>query len=204
VFGWASLLMVGWSLLVPEGRPAPRLEATTLEGADWSEQLTGQVTIVEFFATWCPHCRRSLPGYQRLQETRPVRLIIVDVEEDPALVAAFFTEHPPPTGAGVLVDPDGRASRAFGVKGFPSGVLIDQAGIVRSSFSGWSDADVAHLAAMIDELRRPPAASGESATARRSAPAAAPRRRGGKKNVSAPRPRTHDERARDLGVEVLR
>jgi thiol-disulfide isomerase/thioredoxin len=203
VFGWASLLIVGWSLLIPPGRPAPRLEAATLEGVEWSAQLTGDVTIVEFFATWCPHCRRSLAGYQRLMETRSFRLIIVDVEENPAMVAAFFSEHRPPTGAGILVDPDGNASRTFGVKGFPASFLIDQAGVVRTSFSGWGDDSAAFLAEQIDELRRPPRARGEAVTSRR-ATELGPRRRGGKKNVSPPRPRTHDERARDLGVEVLR
>ena len=72
--------------------------------------LTGEITIVEFFATWCPRCRQSLPDHCALAAARQVRLIIVDVDEDPALVQAFFAREPPPPDAGVLVDicPDAR------------------------------------------------------------------------------------------------
>jgi cytochrome c biogenesis protein CcmG/thiol:disulfide interchange protein DsbE len=199
-----SLAIMAGGLLIPAGRTTPPLQAFTLEGEAWNERLTGQVTIVEFFATWCPHCRRSLAGYQWLQQTRRVRMIIVDVEEEPALVAAFFTEHPPPSGAGVLVDPSKHASRRWGVTGYPTTYLLDAAGVVRRSFSGWDDDSAAELAELIDDLRRPPPPPGARATVGSKSPSRPARRRGGKKNSSPARPPTHDERARQLGVEVLR
>ena len=109
VTGLLVWLVAGSALLIPAGKPAPTLEARTLEDRAWSETLTGQVTIVEFFATWCPHCRRSLAGYHALAAARQVRLIIVDVGEEPALVQAFFARNPPPPNAGVLLDPTDRA-----------------------------------------------------------------------------------------------
>jgi len=194
MFVLLSFLLAGINLLIPAGRPTPPLEAQTLDGAPWSAQLSGQVTIVEFFATWCPHCRRSLAGYHALLADRPVRLIIVDVEEEPEVVADFFARHPPPRGAAVVIDPEGRARRMWGVTGFPAAYLIDKAGVVRDSFSGWGDDSARDLAKQIDALNRGPIEPKPPA----------PRRRGTKKAPPAARPPSHDERARQLGVEVVR
>jgi cytochrome c biogenesis protein CcmG, thiol:disulfide interchange protein DsbE len=141
----ALALVAGSSLLVPEGRAAPRLDGQTLEGRAWSETLTGSITIVEFFATWCPRCRHSLVDLHKLAAARQVRLIIVDVDEDRALVVDFFTRHPPPPNAGVLVDQSGSAQANWGVTGFPSVFLVDEAGIVRESFAGWGEGSLRNL-----------------------------------------------------------
>jgi thiol-disulfide isomerase/thioredoxin len=159
VLALALLWMASGGLLVPAGRPAPYLEGQTLEGNTWGAELTGQVTIVEFFASWCPHCRRSLPGYRALVAERRVQLIIVDVEEEPALVREFFTDNPPPPGTGILVDPEGHIRRRWGVAGLPAAFLIDQTGTVRASFAGWGDDTVRRLARKIDDLNKPPPAA---------------------------------------------
>ena len=143
------------ALLVPAGRPAPYLEGKTLEGNSWGAELTGQVTIVEFFASWCPHCRRSLDGYRSLVAERRVQLIIVDVEEEPALVKEFFTRNPLPPGAGILLATEGQIKRRWGVSGLPAVFLIDQTGTVRDSFAGWGSSAARELAEQIDVLNKP-------------------------------------------------
>src|SRR6185503_4798182 len=149
----ALALVLGSDLLVPEGQPAPQLEGRTLDGRAWSDRITGELTIVEFFATWCPKCRHSLADQHRLAATRPVRLIIVDVDEDPLLVQAFFTRNPPPANAGLLIDQSGSARANWGVTGFPAVFVIDKAGIVRETLSGWGDRSAKYLAQRIDWLQ---------------------------------------------------
>jgi thiol-disulfide isomerase/thioredoxin len=190
-----QLVVMAAGLRLSAGAPAPRLEALTFEGNAWSEQLAGRVTIVDFFATWCPHCRESLAGYARLKATRDVRVIIVDVEEEPALVGRFFVDHPPPEGVGVLLDPTGAARRAWGVTVFPTAYLIDQSGVIRGSFSGWGDSSGHRLAKQIDALQRPVSAAPPPTTS-------GPPARGKQRPV--PRATTLDERARQMGVEVIR
>jgi len=204
----ALALLAGSSQLIPTGRPAPTLEGQTLEGQPWTANLTGEITIVEFFATWCPKCRQSLPDHHALAAARQVRLIIVDVDEEPALVHAFFTSHPPPPGAGVLVDLSGSARRNWGVTGFPSVYVVDAAGIVRGRFAGWDETCARELAERIDAIRNPPKLASKKASAPPAAAAGkgtAARRRRGK---APPPPRepglSPDEHARSLGVEVLR
>jgi cytochrome c biogenesis protein CcmG/thiol:disulfide interchange protein DsbE len=207
-FAFALLcLTASDALLVAAGRPAPYLEGKTLDGNSWGAELTGQVTIVEFFASWCPHCRRSLAGYRSLVAERRVQLIIVDVEEDPALVKAFFTRNPPPGGAGILLDTDGRIRRRWGVSGLPGVFLIDQTGTVRDSFAGWGDDVARDLARQIDALNA--AASPASDSAQKPAARQLTRRTRGPRRqlpqkLPAARAATPDERARQLGVEVIR
>jgi cytochrome c biogenesis protein CcmG/thiol:disulfide interchange protein DsbE len=201
-------LFLGSSSLIPVGRPAPALEGQALDGQPWAANLTGEITIVEFFATWCPKCRQSLPDHRALAAARQVRLIIVDVDEDPALVQAFFAREPPPPDAGVLVDRSGSARQNWGVTGFPSVYVIDKAGIIRGRFAGWNDTCARELAERIDSIRRAEkrAVAAVDAAAKRpgSAPAGSARRGRGK----APQPRDRgispDEHARQLGVEVIR
>jgi len=204
-------LVAGSALLIPAGKPAPTLEARTLEDRAWSETLTGQVTIVEFFATWCPHCRRSLGDQYKVAGARQVRIIIVDVDEDPALVHEFFARNPPPGNAGVLVDQAGRARANWGVTGFPAVFVVDEAGIIRKRFSGWGDDSAQELVEQIDWLQGGERRAAAAAAAKQTAAAAAKqtavgRRRRGKAPPPPPRDRTvsPDEHARQLGVEVLR
>jgi thiol-disulfide isomerase/thioredoxin len=196
------------ALLVPAGRPAPYLEGKTLDGNSWGAELTGQITIVEFFASWCPHCRRSLASYPALIADRQVQLIIVNVEEDPALVQAFFTRYPPPGRAGILLDTEGQIKRRWGVSGLPAVFLIDQTGTVRESFAGWGDGTVGRLAKKIDAMNRPPTApasvAAPDATARRQTKPMRGNRRQAPARQPAARPADLDERARQLGVEVIR
>ncbi len=198
--GLVSLLFFAAGLLIPPGRPSPPLVARTMAGKVWRGQISGEVTIVEFSATWCPHCRRSLASYHTLLASRPVRLIVIDVDEDPAVVAAYFARHRLPPGAGLLVDFEGHARRTWGVTAFPAVFLIDKAGVVRDSFSGWDDAGgIRYLAERIDEINRVGTREGAHARAK---PALTRRDRNGK--VLRARPPTPDARARALGVEVIR
>jgi thiol-disulfide isomerase/thioredoxin len=164
--GSASLVLVAASLLsgappsalIPPGRPSPPLVARTMDGEVWRAQLGGEVTIVEFSATWCPHCRSSMAAYRTLLAARRVRVIVVDVDEDPQVIQEYFARHPLPSGVKLLVDLEERARRTWGVTQFPAVFLVDQRGIIRDSFSGWDDAGgVRYLIREIDALqpRRP-------------------------------------------------
>jgi thiol-disulfide isomerase/thioredoxin len=160
--GSASLFLVAASLLggpppsalIPPGRPSPTLVARTTDGEVWRAKLAGEVTIVEFSATWCPHCRSSMAAYRTLLAARRVRVIVVDVDEDPQVIQEYFARHPLPAGVRLLVDLEEHARRTWGVTQFPAVYLIDQRGIIRDSFTGWDDAGgVRYLIREIDALQ---------------------------------------------------
>lgn len=191
-----ALLLAGE--LLPVGTPAPAIEARGADGHAWGQDFEGRITIVDFFATWCPHCRRSIADYERLvaklndKAGDRVRLVIVDVEEEPALVRAFFARRKLP-GAEIVIDRSGATRRAWRVTGFPSMYVVDRKGVIRDAESGWGDDTYRFLSEMIPFLENEDA----------------PREKGSRRRPRSERSKTRalspdDERARQLGVEVLR
>ena len=191
------LLLGARGVLLPTGTPAPAIEARGSDGRPVGEDFEGTVTIVDFFATWSPSGREALPDYQRLKTAfgDRVRLVIVDVKEDPATVRAFFARRLP-EGAELAVDRSGATARAWRVTAYPTVYLLDRHGVVRDSWSGWGDDTYAYLADMIPTLEKEDARPRTARGGKRGRPAAD--RPNAKRTVSS-----EDERARAMGVEIL-
>jgi len=78
------------------GAPAPDFTLPNLEGASVSlSGLRGKVVILDFWATWCPPCRREIPGFVELKKAYGDRgLEIVGVsDEDRDTVTAFAKDN---------------------------------------------------------------------------------------------------------------
>lgn len=114
--------------------PAPAWKLTTLDGAEISgESLRGKVVVLNFWATWCPPCRKEIPDFVDLQREWGERgLVFIGVSMDhqgEAVVRAFADQYGInyPVAMG-----DQRIAEAFGgVEGLPTTFIIDrQGGIV--------------------------------------------------------------------------
>ncbi|MSO56070.1 MAG: TlpA family protein disulfide reductase [Acidobacteria bacterium] len=99
------------------------LDGRTLSSKDWK----GRVTLVNFWATWCPPCRAEIPDLIRLQERYKDQLQIIGVSADegsPAEVAKFAAEHRM-NYAVVMETPE--LTKAFpGIFALPTTFVIDQ------------------------------------------------------------------------------
>jgi thiol-disulfide isomerase/thioredoxin len=121
------------------GRVLGPLPVVPLGHESAAPRFEGQVTLLNFWATWCPPCRRELPGLARLaarlaNEPR-FRLVAVNVGsggDDPAALATetreFLATRGIPLGiegipATFLVGPDARVRRAW--VGFRAGDEAD-------------------------------------------------------------------------------
>lgn len=64
----ALLLLCGLSAVAaPAGRPLPALQATLLDGQELRlNQAPGRVTLISYWATWCPSCIKEMPELDRL------------------------------------------------------------------------------------------------------------------------------------------
>ena len=61
----------------------PDLKMSTLDGRTiTSKDLEGKVTLVNFWATWCPPCRAEIPDLVKLQEQYKDQLIVIGVSSD--------------------------------------------------------------------------------------------------------------------------
>lgn len=192
--------MAGEVLFPPSPVVAPALEIATLDGEAMNDQpAKGHPTIVVFVATWCGVCRKATPELAAFVAKRPdVQLVIVDVGENPKRVQAFFQQFPPPPGALVGVDPQARAARAYGQKAFPTIFVLDTDGKLRARWEGRLGGGAGALRRVVGK-----ALSGRSG----SPPATDPSAPKSRHEPGAPAPDStaaEDERARKMGVEVLR
>ncbi|MFZ0790841.1 MAG: TlpA disulfide reductase family protein [Chromatiaceae bacterium] len=117
-----------------EPAPAPALRLEDLDGNlhDLAD-LRGRLVLVNFWATWCPPCRREMPSLERLYQQlrdRGLTVLAVDVGEDSDTVFAFTGQLDPAPSFPLLLDAESRAVEDWGVKGLPTSFLIDPQGRV--------------------------------------------------------------------------
>jgi peroxiredoxin len=106
----------------------------TLPGLDGQphdlDGLKGQVGFLYFWATWCPHCSRELPSsIEKLhRELGPQGLAMwaINIAERPEDVASWIKQRG--ISVPVLLDTDGRVTRAYRVTGTPTVVLLGRDG----------------------------------------------------------------------------
>jgi cytochrome c biogenesis protein CcmG/thiol:disulfide interchange protein DsbE len=111
------------------GDRAPALDGATLDGRPTSvARVAGAVTVVDFFATWCEPCRRSVADLDTLPG---VKLVIVAVQGDVPAVREYFARHPPPASATVVLPGAADSARRWGADRLPTVFFLDRGLTVR-------------------------------------------------------------------------
>ncbi len=125
----------------PRRAPTPLLDALNLQGQRVSlADFKGRVLVLNFWASWCEPCRAEMPTLQQLPMVLgedQVAVLGLNFKEGPRRIAQFTQ------AAGVTLpvalDPHGENARAWGVKVFPTTVLIDPSGRPRMRIRGEVD-----------------------------------------------------------------
>jgi thiol-disulfide isomerase/thioredoxin len=124
------------------GKPSPDIRVTALGGGApvALSSLRGRIVVIDFWATWCPPCRKGLPDTLRLHKSLTGKgvSVLAITDEKPEIVRSFvanngFKSLP------VFVDSDRSASKSFAVTAIPTMVVIDRAGNVVAYFVGLQD-----------------------------------------------------------------
>jgi len=100
-----------------------------MQGKSWTlRSLQGQVVLVNFWATWCPPCRKEMPDlealYRRFKDQGLVILAISD--EEAAKVKSYLAEKP--VTYPILLDPGRKVNDLFLINGIPKSFVYDRKG----------------------------------------------------------------------------
>lgn len=122
-----------------EGKPAPVFKVDLLGGGtlDLASHKDKNVVVLDFWATWCPPCRVSMPIVDRVAKRfadKGVVAYAVNLVEDPQTVEAFLKRNP--LEAKVAMDKDGKVAKQYGIQSIPLILVIDKEGVVQKVYEG--------------------------------------------------------------------
>ncbi len=106
-----------------------------LPGFSTADLKTGQVAVVNIWASWCVPCRQEHPFLIKLKQQTSVRLFGLNYKDKKANANRFLNQLGNPYDA-VGVDPKGRTSIDWGVYGIPETFVVDGEGVIRFKYVG--------------------------------------------------------------------
>jgi thiol-disulfide isomerase/thioredoxin len=154
----ADLPPLSHSLTMQAPKPAPALKLKDLDGKTHDlAQLRGKVVLINFWATWCPPCRREMPSMERLAQAfkgQPLVMLAVDVGEDPDTIEAFTSQLDTVPTFPILLDTRSRSMQAWKVAGLPTTFLVDRQGRIVASAIGGREFDHPEIVKTVGVLLR--------------------------------------------------
>lgn len=108
------------------GKPLPALKG--LDFIKANPNIKGKPAIVEFWATWCPPCRESIPHLNAIYDKYQKQgLEVIGISNESKPVVKKFIETTP-MKYHVAIDEGSKYSKPFDIEGIPHAFLVDKSG----------------------------------------------------------------------------
>ncbi len=101
--------------------------------------LRGKFVYLDFWASWCAPCKRSFPWMNSLQQrygADGLQVVAINVDTKRADADQFLAATP--AAFVIAYDPTGATPKKYAIKGMPSSVLIDPAGKIIATHTGFT------------------------------------------------------------------
>jgi cytochrome c biogenesis protein CcmG, thiol:disulfide interchange protein DsbE len=115
------------------GTKAPSLDLPPLAGANLpaltSAAISGKLTLVNVFASWCVPCRDEHPLLKQLSSDPRIQIVAINYKDKSDNALRFLGELGNPYKA-IGIDPNGKAAIDWGVYGIPESYLVAPDGTI--------------------------------------------------------------------------
>jgi len=166
----ANLIMIALLLMpfsghaVEEGELAPDFTLPGVRSSDNAitlSNLQGSIVYVDFWASWCLPCLRSLPQIQSLYEKyaeQGFEVVAITIDDPIEDALDFLEDLEIPLSYHVVADHTADVMDRYGVVGMPTSFLIDRSGRIQKVHKGFREGDTELLEqALIALLQADPA-----------------------------------------------
>ena len=111
----------------------PEFETNSLFGDEKfysSKELKHEITLVNFFATWCKPCRDEHVYIQRFKDEKALNIIGINYKDNPKKTVQWLKKLGNPY-SNIAIDRNGRIAIDWGVYGIPETFIVDSKGIIK-------------------------------------------------------------------------
>ncbi|NKF51965.1 DsbE family thiol:disulfide interchange protein [Shewanella sp. WXL01] len=127
-----------------EGKPVPAFKLEKLENASefiTNEDLKGQVSVLNVWATWCPACKYEHPFLMMLARQNIMPIYGINYRDERGAAIRELRREGDPYEKNIF-DVDGRLGLDLGVYGAPETFIVDHNGIIRFRYAGPIDQNI--------------------------------------------------------------
>lgn len=142
-----GLLVSVQAAAVEEGQPAPDFTLPGVRDSDSTVQLSelqGKVVYVDFWASWCLPCLRSLPqinGLYQQYRDQGFEVVAITIDDPVEDATEFLDDLDVPLAYSVVLDATADVMDQYRVVGMPTSFLIDRNGVIRKVHKGFREGD---------------------------------------------------------------
>jgi thiol-disulfide isomerase/thioredoxin len=132
---------------------ATKVQTLTQTPTMLKDKFTGEVLLLDFWASWCGPCKKSLPFYEQLQKrytTQGLQVLALSVDDESKDATAFILKNN--FSLTFLWDQNRTLAKSLSLKAIPTTLILDKAGKIHYQERGFSDSSKAKIEEQILKL----------------------------------------------------
>lgn len=108
----------------------------SLDGSQVTVGQSGKITVINFWATWCPPCQEEMPELEVFahKNQQKVDFYAVNLQESNGTISDFMNKNK--YTMPILLDQDGAVAKRFQVTAIPTTIIVNKHGMVKFRKSG--------------------------------------------------------------------
>jgi len=128
-----------------KGKPTPEFSLQSLKGdtVNFPDQFINQVTIISFWADWCPSCYKEMQDFEKLfqqYKNQELSIIAINIEQDKETAQAFIKNLN--LSYDILLDSNGDIAKSYRVSSLPAAFILNRGGKLNTRERGETPAEV--------------------------------------------------------------
>jgi thiol-disulfide isomerase/thioredoxin len=151
-----SLMCVSLAGAAAVKGPAPNFTLKSMDGKNLKlSEMTGNVVLINFWASWCGPCREEMPLLNALHKKyAPLGFTVLGVNVEEQLDGARGFLSNVPVDFPILLDNENKVSKQYKVVAMPTTVVVDRDGNMRYLHEGYKPGDEKKYRQMVKKLVR--------------------------------------------------